>query len=126
MAICKHPTMNPRTLCCTDCGKTRAQVFQEIPAGLVGEFEGGHHPIDEPPGLEEKYFRLWKRFGGDVVKPDAILPGRPLNLERVAEAITSHEFLAKMSADYSSITAHVDLVRSVLIDTMNHLRECGR
>lgn len=42
------------------------------PEWFVARFEDGHIPTDEPPGLEERAYMLWKVCGGQVVPPKPV------------------------------------------------------
>lgn len=37
-----------------------------VPRWMVDRFRKGYHPMDEPPGLEEHYYKLWKLSGGQI------------------------------------------------------------
>ena len=40
--------------------------LEEVPKSVIEQFEQGYVPMDEPPGLEEIAYRLWKQAGGTV------------------------------------------------------------
>lgn len=45
---------------------------QKVPDWIRGEFEKGYRPCDEPPGMEEMWFRLWQQQqGGKVLRAGA-------------------------------------------------------
>lgn len=42
------------------------------PPFLIAEFRKGRVPMDEPPGLEERAYVLWKVCGGEVDPPRVV------------------------------------------------------
>lgn len=44
-------------------------MINDVPKWLVADFEAGYVPMDEPPGLEEAAYKLWKEAGGEVTHP---------------------------------------------------------
>jgi hypothetical protein len=42
------------------------------PSFLMRRFEQGHEPCDEPPGMEERAWLLWKFCGGEIIPPKPV------------------------------------------------------
>lgn len=42
------------------------------PEYFVKQFEAGHVPADEPPGLEERAYMMWRVAGGQIVPPKPV------------------------------------------------------
>lgn len=42
--------------------------LEDVPLGLIRQFERGHTPADEPLGLQEAAYAAWKDSGGQVLQ----------------------------------------------------------
>jgi hypothetical protein len=42
------------------------------PEFMIRDFEKGEVPMDEPPGLTERAYMLWKFCGGEVIPPKPV------------------------------------------------------
>jgi hypothetical protein len=42
------------------------------PKWLIVEFENGHTATDEPPGFEDRAYKLWREAGGQVKPPKPV------------------------------------------------------
>ncbi len=42
------------------------------PEFFIRQFQKGHVPMDEPPGLEERAYLMWRFCGGEVVPPKPV------------------------------------------------------
>ena len=51
---------------------------ERCPVFLMRRFEKGHAPHDEPPGLEERAYLLWRFCGGEVIPP---APAKPVTAD---------------------------------------------
>lgn len=49
----------------------KVKVESSIPEYFAAQFEAGYAPWDEPPGMEERYYKAWKDAGGRVLTGEA-------------------------------------------------------
>jgi hypothetical protein len=49
-----------------------AGMDDRCPPYLIEQFQNGHRPCDEPPGLEERAYLMWRFCGGEPIPPKPV------------------------------------------------------
>lgn len=58
-------------------------TLADVPGATILEFERGYVPMDEPPGFEETWYKLWREAGGKTDAERLATPGETPPVEEV-------------------------------------------
>lgn len=122
-------TQAENVLAARDLAEARKPEKEAVPQHMVMQFEQGYHPIDEPPGFEERWYKQWREAGGKTnaelkphewkkddyatLKQTAIETGKPL----VVGAVYQVEKVVLFGAeDWLRIKGYVQLWPVLLFD----------